>query len=91
LRADAARGAERHHPGRPARRQRGGATIYVTHQPCLTCAKMIINAGIKRVVYAGHYPDENAVAFLRDAGVELQHWSAPPQPELTDENNEPAN
>ena len=60
------------------------ATIYVTHQPCLTCAKMIINAGIKRVVYAGHYPDENAVAFLRDAGVELQHWSAPIQDEVTD-------
>ncbi len=46
-------------------------TIYVTHQPCVTCAKMIINAGIRRVVYAGVYPDENAVAFLREAGVEL--------------------
>ena len=48
-----------------------GGTIYVTHQPCLTCAKMIINAGIRRVVYAGHYPDHNAVEFLRAAGVEL--------------------
>jgi dCMP deaminase len=54
-----------------------GGTLYVTHQPCLTCAKMIINAGIRRVVYAGHYPDENAVAFLRDAGVELQRWERP--------------
>ncbi len=51
-----------------------GGTIYVTHQPCLTCAKMIINAGIKRVVYAGHYPDENSVAFLAAAGVALEHW-----------------
>lgn len=51
-----------------------GGTIYVTHQPCLTCAKMIINAGLKRVVYAGHYLDENAVAFFRDAGVVLQRW-----------------
>jgi deoxycytidylate deaminase len=51
---------------------------------------MIINAGIKRVVYAGHYPDENAVAFLRDAGVELQHWSAAvPQDDVTD--NQSAN
>ncbi len=67
-----------------------GGTIYVTHQPCLTCAKMIINAGIKRVVYAGHYPDENAVAFLTDAGVELQHWSAAPI--VNDvKDNEPAN
>jgi dCMP deaminase len=49
-----------------------GGTMYVTHQPCLTCAKMIINAGIRRVVYGGHYPDAHAVAFLRDAGVDLE-------------------
>jgi dCMP deaminase len=49
-----------------------GGTMYVTHQPCLTCAKMIINAGIRRVVFAGQYPDPNAVAFLRDAGVALE-------------------
>lgn len=48
-----------------------GSTIYVTHQPCLVCAKMIINAGIQRVVYAGHYPDEIARGFLEGAGVEL--------------------
>jgi dCMP deaminase len=50
-----------------------GGTIYVTHQPCLTCAKMIINAGIRRVIYGGHYPDELAVSFLEQAGVELAH------------------
>jgi dCMP deaminase len=66
-----------------------GGTIYVTHQPCLTCAKMIINAGIKRVVYAGHYPDENAVAFLTEAGVELQAWRATTT--NVDLDNEPAN
>lgn len=48
-----------------------GATIYVTHQPCINCAKMIINAGIERVVYAGNYPDENSRSFLQEAGVEL--------------------
>ncbi len=55
------------------------STIYVTHQPCLTCAKMIINAGIRRVVYAGNYPDEHSRAFLRDAGVSLEHfpWHRP--------------
>lgn len=47
-----------------------GSTLYVTHQPCLVCAKMIINAGIRRVVYAGHYPDEIARGFLHEAGVE---------------------
>ena len=52
------------------------STIYVTHQPCLNCAKMIINAGIRRIVYAGHYPDENAIAFLAEAGVKLQAYKA---------------
>ncbi|MCC7355840.1 MAG: cytidine/deoxycytidylate deaminase family protein [Anaerolineae bacterium] len=56
-----------------------GGTIYVTHQPCLTCAKMIINAGLMRVVYAGNYPDENAVAFLKEADVALEHFTWPPQ------------
>lgn len=50
-----------------------GATCYVTHQPCLTCAKMIINAGIVRVIYAGNYPDENSRQFLAEAGVDLIH------------------
>ncbi len=50
-----------------------GATAYVTHQPCLTCAKMIINAGIRRVVYAGNYPDDNSRRFLAQAGVVLDH------------------
>ena len=49
-----------------------GGTMYVTHQPCLTCAKMIINAGIRRVVHAGHYADENALAFLHEADVALE-------------------
>ncbi len=50
-----------------------GSMIYVTHQPCLTCAKMIINAGIERVVYAGNYPDENSQRFLQEASVSLLH------------------
>jgi dCMP deaminase len=54
-----------------------GGTIYVTHQPCLTCAKMIINAGIVRVVYAGEYPDENSRAFLAEAGVVLERAPRP--------------
>ncbi len=49
-----------------------GAAAYVTHQPCLTCAKMLINSGIRRVVYAGNYPDDLSRQFLRDAGVELK-------------------
>lgn len=55
-----------------------GGTIYVTHQPCLTCAKMIINAGLVRVVYAGTYPDSHARAFLSQAGVALVHMDMVP-------------
>ncbi|MDR7519895.1 MAG: dCMP deaminase family protein [Armatimonadota bacterium] len=48
-----------------------GASIYVTYQPCLTCAKMILNAGIRRVVFAGDYPDPTSREMLEAAGVEL--------------------
>ena len=61
-----------------------GSTIYVTHQPCLVCAKMIINAGIERVVYAGHYPDEIAQGFLKEAGVELCRFAQEGGKEVVD-------
>ncbi|MEG2085724.1 MAG: cytidine/deoxycytidylate deaminase family protein [Clostridia bacterium] len=49
-----------------------GATLYCTHQPCVICAKMIINAGIKRVVYKNGYPDEFAVLLFKEAGIILE-------------------
>jgi len=49
-------------------------TIYVTHQPCITCAKMIINSGIVRAVCANSYPDELARDILEEAGVTLDVW-----------------
>lgn len=48
-----------------------GATLYVTVQPCSICAKMIINAGIKKVVMEGEYPDKFAVGFLTEGGVDM--------------------
>jgi dCMP deaminase len=54
-----------------------GGTLYITHQPCLTCAKMIINAGIRRVVYGGDYPDHLAQQFLKEAEVELVRYRRP--------------
>ncbi|MDD5090110.1 MAG: cytidine/deoxycytidylate deaminase family protein [Candidatus Wallbacteria bacterium] len=48
-----------------------GGTVYCTHQPCITCAKMIINAGIKRIVYCGSYPDELAREILKEAGIDF--------------------
>jgi dCMP deaminase len=49
----------------------GGSTIYCTHQPCLGCSKSLISAGIVRIVYEQAYPDDVAMQFLNDAGVEL--------------------
>ena len=48
-------------------------TIYVTHQPCVICAKMIINAGIKRIVVREAYPDEMATEILDEAGIRVIH------------------
>ena len=48
-----------------------GASIYITHQPCIICAKMIINAGIKRIVVKEGYPDEMSVKMLDEAGLKI--------------------
>lgn len=48
-----------------------GATIYVTHQPCSMCAKVLINAGINRIIYQGDYPDSLSLELLNEAGIEL--------------------
>lgn len=48
------------------------SSLYVTHQPCIICAKMIINAGITEVVIAGEYPDEMARRFLDEAGIKVR-------------------
>ncbi|MFA7673758.1 MAG: cytidine/deoxycytidylate deaminase family protein [Clostridia bacterium] len=48
-----------------------GSTIYVSAQPCVICAKLLINAGIKRIVFSGDYPDELAKELLDEAKIEL--------------------
>jgi len=48
-----------------------GATLYCTHQPCILCVKMLINAGVKRVVFQGDYPDALALELLNEAGLEI--------------------
>lgn len=67
-----------------------GGTMYTTHQPCLTCAKMIVNVGITAIVFAGDYPDPLALDVLKRAGVSLERVSLEPaqalepvQPSLT--------
>ncbi len=51
-----------------------GATIYCTTFPCATCSKMIINAGIRRLIFAESYPDDFSEGFLRTAGVEIARF-----------------
>lgn len=50
-----------------------GASLYCTNQPCSICAKMIINAGIVRIVYQSGYADPLAIEMLNEAEVELIH------------------
>ncbi len=49
-----------------------GATLYVTASPCMECSKLIIQAGIRRVVYRDEYRLTDGVDLLRKAGVEVE-------------------
>lgn len=48
-----------------------GATLYVTSSPCLECSKLIIQAGIKRVVFTENYRIEDGINLLKRAGIEV--------------------
>ena len=50
------------------------ATLYCTHQPCVICAKMIINAGISRVVYEHGYPDEFSLQLFEEANIKVEKY-----------------
>ncbi|OGN91241.1 MAG: cytidine deaminase [Chloroflexi bacterium RBG_13_50_10] len=49
-----------------------GATVYVTHTPCILCAKMLVNARIKRFVTFGEYADNSFTELFNEAGVEFE-------------------
>jgi len=49
-----------------------GATLYATNQPCIICAKMLINAGIREIFSLDGYPDKMAMEFLKEAGVRVR-------------------
>ena len=48
-----------------------GATLYITDSPCMDCAKLIIQAGIKRVVYGDDYRITDGIELLEKAGIEI--------------------
>jgi dCMP deaminase len=49
-----------------------GSTLYATNQPCVICAKMLINAGIKEIVIAKGYPDKMAVDLFKEAKIKVK-------------------
>lgn len=49
------------------------AVLFCTHSPCIICAKMIINAKIKKVYYANEYADQSAMDYFKEVGVEVEH------------------
>ncbi|MGE3128134.1 MAG: cytidine/deoxycytidylate deaminase family protein [Fimbriimonadaceae bacterium] len=52
-----------------------GSSIYVTCQPCNTCAKMLINAGIERVIFEGEYPDPFSLELFQESGTEVLRFA----------------
>ena len=55
-----------------------GSTIYCTHTPCILCAKMLVNARIKRFVTFGSYNDSTFVDLFKEAGNEVESQERPP-------------
>ena len=51
-----------------------GATLYCTTMPCVICAKMLINSGVRRVVFDESYSDELARAMFIESGVEIEYF-----------------
>jgi len=49
-----------------------GADLFVTHSPCLDCAKLIYQSGISRVFFGEHYRDNSGIKFLEKSGIEVK-------------------
>jgi dCMP deaminase len=52
-----------------------GATVYCTTQPCIICAKMLINAGIREIIFEQSYPDQLTEDMLRESGVITRRYA----------------
>ena len=55
-----------------------GATVYVTHSPCILCAKMLVNAKINRFVTFSSYNDDSFVEIFKEAGIKFELHEKPP-------------
>ena len=68
-----------------------GATLYVTDSPCIECAKLIIQAGIRRIVYLRQYRLTDGIELLRRAGIEIVYIDNPAMASGETEDNSPNN
>ena len=66
-----------------------GSTLYITTSPCMECSKLIIQSGIKRVVFAELYRITNGLDLLRKAGVEITHFPIEEIKQITESFNNP--
>ena len=55
-----------------------GGTLYATYQPCIICVKMMLNAGIKKLVFEGPYTDKLAADMLKEAKLEVVNYEKSP-------------
>jgi dCMP deaminase len=51
------------------------SVLYCTNTPCVVCAKMLINAGIKEIVFSGDYPDDLAKKMLAESNIKIRHFN----------------
>ena len=61
-----------------------GATLYCTTMPCVICTKMVINAGVQRIVYEQGYADELAAEMLAETGIEVTRFERSKLGEVTE-------
>lgn len=54
-----------------------GSSLYCTYRPCSLCARMIVNAGIRKVYFVADYPDELTLTILKEGGVSYIKWDVP--------------
>ena len=54
-----------------------GSIVYTTHQPCILCAKMLINAGVTEIVFGAPYPDPLSEQMLQEAGIPIRVYVEP--------------
>lgn len=50
-----------------------GADLFVTHSPCIDCAKLILQSGVSRVYFGRHYRNDDGIKFLKQSGIEVHN------------------